>query len=176
MTIFLDKKILIFDENPFMGGLLYSIVSGFNVGHLTICQTWADAKYYIKEIKFDCIFTDWSNSPEIELECLNYIRFSGRSNDPSTPVIIVTGHTALPNIVECRDSGCTEIVVKPISPAHVFDKLYAAIYNSREFIVLEKYTGPDRRRKTGDYRGYERRSDTSLDQNDIDRILAGKDA
>ncbi len=175
MTLFIDKRILIFDENVFMGNLLQSIISAFGVGQLTVCRKWDEAKFYIKEIKYDCIFCDWSNWPDAELECLNYVRSSGQANDPTTPVIIISGNTALQNVLACRDMGCTEIVLKPISPVHVFDKLYAALFNPREFIVLENYTGPDRRRKKGNYAGFDRRSEVSLGQSDIDRLLGGED-
>tara|TARA_R110002094_G_scaffold221402_1_gene195880 strand:- start:63 stop:524 length:462 start_codon:yes stop_codon:yes gene_type:complete len=136
MTIFTEKRILIFDECIFMGRLLGSIIGAFNVGQLTICNTWKDAEYHIKEIKYDCIFCDWSKWPDPELECLKFVRYSGSANDPSTPVIIATGFTSLPQIIAARDIGATEIISKPIAPSHVFDKLYNSLYNTREFLAL----------------------------------------
>lgn len=95
--------------------------------------------------------------------------------DPSTPVIVCTGKTTMPDVMIARDKGCNEIVTKPIAPSNVFDKLYSTLNNTREFILNESYAGPDRRRKKGDFSGEDRRSDRSLPQNEIDNILSEKD-
>lgn len=175
MSIFNDKHLLIYDDCEFMGRSLHCILSAFEIGQLTICHDWKDAEYYIKKIKYDCIISDWSGWPDPELKCLEYVRYSGKANDPSTPVVLCTGKTTLPDVVESRDKGCTEIITKPISPSHVFDKIYAAIYKPRKFVVLENFTGPDRRRVLYErYTGLERRSDVALGPSDIDRLLAGE--
>jgi len=171
MTIFTDKHILIYDENIFMGGLLGTIIKAFDVGQITICHEWKEAEYYIKNIKLDCILCDWSNWPNPELKCLQYVRYSEKVNDNSTPIIIVTGFTSLPKIIEARDYGATEIITKPIAPNHVFEKLYNSIFNVREFLVLEQFTGPDRRRKEDNYKGEERRIGANLNQDEIDEVL-----
>lgn len=174
MFIFNDKKVLIYDESKFMGRLLHTVLTTFGIGYLTVCHTLEEAKYHIKEIKYDCIFCDWSGWPTPELECLQYTRFSGSANDPSTPVIVCTGQTTLRQILDCRDSGCTEILAKPISPTHVFDKLYSALYKPREFVAIDAYTGPDRSRFKNVFSGIERRCDQMLAQDEIDLILAGE--
>lgn len=175
MSIFSDKHLLIYDDCEYTVRSLNCILSAFEVGRLTACHNWKDAEYYINTIKFDCIVCDWSGWPTPELKCLEYVRYSGKANDASTPVVLCTGQTTLPDVVESRDKGCTEIISKPISPSNVFDKLYAAIYNPRDFIVLENFTGPDRRRTLYDrYTGLERRADMPLTPSDIDRLLAGE--
>lgn len=173
MSIFSKLHVLVYDENIFMGRLLYTILSSFEIGQTTLCHDWSEVKYYIDKVKFDCVFCDFSGTINIEPKCLEKIRTSGDSADPSVPIVVCSGHLNINSVLTCRDLGCSEIISKPISPAHVFDNLYASIYNPRSFVALDKYTGPDRRRKGIDsFLGIERRLDKTLAQDEIDKLMA----
>ena len=174
MVIFEDKKVLVFDECKFMANLLHTMLLAFDVGQVIVCTTIKEAKYNLKHNSFDCVFCDWSAWPEPKLECLKYIRSPDNIEDPSVPVIICTGFTTLPQILIARDHGCNEIITKPIAPSNVFDKLYSALDNTREFILNDSYAGPDRRRKKDEYSGEERRADRRLPQTEIDNVLSEK--
>ena len=45
------------------------------------------------------------------------------------------------------DSGVTEVIGKPFSPDQVHQKLHNALSNKRDFINVDDYIGPNRRRK-----------------------------
>ncbi len=174
MSLFSGNKILIFDECKFMANLLFEIISSFEVGQLIVCNTLKDAKYYVNSMRFDCVFSDWNGWPEPELGLLQHIRYSGEANDPSVPIIVFTAQTTIHSIIKARDYGCSEVVTKPVSPSNVFDKIYASIFKNRQFIAVDSYTGPDRRRNSGNFNGIERRTDRSLQQAEIDSLLAGE--
>jgi len=121
-------------------------------------------------------FVTGRGRPEPEPTCLEFIRLSGLSNDPAVPIIIFSGQTTKRNVIMARDLGCTEIIAKPVTTAQVFDKLNSALYAPRSFIAQELYTGPDRRRRSSDsYAGVQRRSESALKQDEIDRLLEGHD-
>ncbi len=176
MTMFQKHRILIFDECVFTGRLLYSILLAFEVEQIEICHDLEKAKNFIKDTKFDCIFCDWSGWPDPEPACLEFVRMSDSSIDPTVPIIVFSGQTTKSNVLKSRDLGCTEIIAKPVSTTQVFDKLYSAIYAPRSFIAHEVYTGPDRRRRNGDdHAGLERRAESTLSQIEIDKLLEGAD-
>ena len=61
-------------------------------------------------------------------------------------------------VVEARDAGVTELIVKPVTASAVISRLGAVIYHPRQFVRTDDYFGPCRRRKAmADYSGPERR-------------------
>ena len=171
--MFSSSHIMIYDEDVFMGKLLENVLESFGVMRITLVHDMEEAKLLLSKMDFSAVFMDWRGYEKPSLEFLSYIRLHGEVANPRIPVIIVTAHTALQRVLFARDKGATEVLAKPISPAHVFDKLYAAIYSERQFIDLDEYVGPDRRRsKEEDYHGYDRRKDMSLPQSEIDRVMS----
>ena len=72
---------------------------------------------------------------------------------------MMTGHSEKNRVMEARDAGVTEFVVKPITAKAVFDRIQAVIIRPRSFIKTEDYFGPDRRRtSSASYKGPKRRS------------------
>lgn len=170
--MFSSSHILIYDEDVFMAKLLESMLDSFGVLRITTVHTMEEAKILLSKISFSTVFMDWQGYKNPSLEFLSFIRLHGESPNPRIPVIIVTAHTDLKRVLHARDKGATEILAKPISPAHVFDKLYSAIFSERMFVDLEEYVGPDRRRIIeNDYQGYDRRKDMSLAQDEIDKVM-----
>ena len=86
------------------------------------------------------------------------VRLSRESPNVFTPIIMVSGHSERGRIIAARDTGVNEFVVKPISAKSLFDRIQAVIDRPRPFVRLESYFGPDRRRKTVDHGGEERRT------------------
>ena len=61
-------------------------------------------------------------------------------------------------MLEARDAGVTEFLVKPVSAKALVDRLRTVIERQRMFVRAESYTGPDRRRRTtAGYKGPLRR-------------------
>ena len=171
--MFSSSHILIYDEDVFMGKLLENVLESFGVMRVTTVHTLEEAKSLLTKMDFSAVFMDWRGYQKPSLDFLSYIRLHGEVSNPRMPVIIVTAHTDLQRVLYARDKGATEILAKPISPSHVFDKLYNAIYSEREFVDLDEYVGPDRRRtKEDDYHGYNRRKDMSLAQDEIDKVMS----
>lgn len=61
MTIFTNKKILIFDECKFMANLLHTMLVCFDIGQVIVCTSLKEAKYNLENNTFDCVFCDWSS-------------------------------------------------------------------------------------------------------------------
>lgn len=175
--MFSSSHIMIYDEDIFMGKLLENVLESFGVMRVTLVHDLEEAKTLLKQMDFSAVFMDWRGYEKPTLEFLSFIRLHGEASNPRIPVIIVTAHTAMRRVLYARDKGATEVLAKPISPAHVFDKLYSAIYSEREFIDINEYVGPDRRRnKDYEYHGYDRRKDINLAQDEIDRVMSDGNA
>ena len=72
------------------------------------------------------------------------------------PIIMMSAAPDARRIAEARDAGVTEFLRKPFAAVHLQTRLASIEANPRGFIEVERYNGPDRRRRTVDV-GQDRR-------------------
>lgn len=143
-----DLKILIVDSNVFIAKTLYSILEAFGIRKIILCHTLEEAekKYYGTEI--NCVFVDFMMQNRAGIEFIKTLRTKpGKKNNQKLPIILNTGLTDKDTIFMARDAGVTEVISKPFSPVQVLSKLENAVNNPREFIEIDEFVGPDRRRR-----------------------------
>lgn len=174
MNIYSDHHIMIFDDDTFTAKLLETVLLSLGVGKVSLIQNLDEAKQYLTNYSVDCVMMEWVGWEKPSLEFLNFIRKSGKAANPEVPIIMCTGHTDYGHIIKARDAGANEVVAKPISPNHVFEKLYSSLYKVRDFIADDAFTGPDRRRHSTDFQGDDRRADASMSQSAIDQVMVEK--
>jgi DNA-binding response OmpR family regulator len=75
------------------------------------------------------------------------------------PIIMMTGYSAQPRVIDARDQGVTEFLVKPFSASDLAKRIAYVINRPRDFVDSKKFFGPSRRRKRDEYSGPERRKD-----------------
>ena len=73
-------------------------------------------------------------------------------NEPSSPnqyipIILMTGFSEKKRVVQARDAGVTEFLVKPFTARDLYKRLAQIIERPRQFVRSEEFFGPDRRRK-----------------------------
>lgn len=141
-------RILIVDSNVFVAKTLFSILEEFGVAKIITCHSLEDAEKIFSTYAIDCIFVDFMIDNRAGLEFIKKLRTEKSSKNPaSIPVVLITGFTDIDTITMARDAGVNEVVGKPFSAAHILLKLGSAIRNDREFIDVEEYVGPNRRRQ-----------------------------
>ena len=86
-------------------------------------------------------------SPIDGVEFTRLVRNATDSPNPFLPIIMLTGHAERVRVMECRDAGVTEFVVKPVTARAVLDRLNNVIFKPRAFVRTSEYFGPDRRRR-----------------------------
>ena len=62
--------------------------------------------------------------------------------------MMMTGYTELDRVIETRDSGISEYVIKPQSVKYLIFSIHSVIENPRELIKTKSYFRPDRRRRS----------------------------
>ena len=109
--------------------------------------------------KPDIVITDWLMEPMDGIEMTLKIRRDGLSVDRLTPVIIMTGFSAITRVAMARDIGATEFMVKPFTANDLARRILSIIERPRDFIEADSFFGPDRRRrKNTGYEGPDRRT------------------
>lgn len=74
------------------------------------------------------------------------MRFNRLGHNPFLPVIMTVWPEDTARIGRLIESGTDHILLKPISPQVVFERMEALIERRKPFIVTSGYIGPDRRR------------------------------
>ncbi len=115
-------------------------------------------KKFQKE-KPDIVITDWLMEPIDGIEMTLKIRRDGISVDRLTPVIVMTGFSAITRVAQARDIGATEFMVKPFTANELVKRIQSIIERPRDFVEADSFFGPDRRRRKKDeFKGSDKRS------------------
>ena len=155
---FSKLKILIVEDNQDIQQIIHDIIKVLNFGDVGLAKNGEDAYRLFKAEKHDIIITDWEMEPMNGLELIKTIRTDPESPNRFVPIIVVTGYAAPKRVMEARDAGMTEFVVKPFTAEHIIKRITHVINYPRDFVETKTYIGPNRRRHSDDdYFGPERR-------------------
>lgn len=78
----------------------------------------------------------------------------------AAPIVLLSSQATKSVIVNARDCGIDEVVMRPVSPVQLQTKLRQLIETPRPFVTSTEYVGPCRRRKPDEhYSGSRRRLD-----------------
>lgn len=150
---------LVVDRNQHMRELLVGILRAFGARDIRYAATYPDAKEAISAKPPEIMFTSWKLDPINGVDFTREIRWSDKEALRFIPVILVSGHGEEKKVLEAREAGINEFVVKPYAAATVLSRLHAVIMKPRGYVKTETFFGPDRRRTTAfEYSGDERRS------------------
>jgi CheY-like chemotaxis protein len=154
-----NMKFLVVDDNQFMRRIIKTILAAFHCRNVKEAGDGAEALRLLSSGYFpDILITNWQMPMIDGIDLARMVRTGSDSRDPYVPIIMVTGHSEHNRIIEARDAGVNEILVKPISARTLTTRIFSVINNPRPFVRSSHYFGPDRRRRVDpSYRGPERR-------------------
>lgn len=163
-------RILVVEDFPFMADLMAAMLREFNVGKiLSVCKI-EEAQRLVTTYNvdtpqsqhIDMIMTDLFPPRNEGLEMMKWIRAHKKESIKFTPVLFCTAHTSLQVVTSGRDTGATEILMKPVSAEKLAHRLLYIIDHPRPFVRAPEFFGPDRRRKNQTFVGSERRVNTDI--------------
>ncbi|MHA6287390.1 response regulator [Maricaulis sp. CAU 1757] len=96
------------------------------------------------------IVMDWDAHDDPEEDRLRLIRRIREHANPATretPVIVVTSPCPRRSIEMARDAGVTEVLVTPLAPITMQERLRSLESQPRGFVASPRFSGPDRRRR-----------------------------
>ena len=169
-------NLLVVDDNRYMRSLVRSVLHALGARHVKEATDGADAYARLGAYAADAyarlgayaadiIICNWQMSPMDGLEFVRLLRTGTDSPNPFVPVILLTTHTEAKRVVEARDAGVTEFLVKPFSAQQLYARIRAIIEHPRPFVRVKSYVGPDRRRRQdADFKGRERRTQETAER------------
>ena len=81
----------------------------------------------------DIIIADWVMPIFSGIEMTRMIRQQSANANPYVPIIMLTAHSERSRVVEARDAGITEFLVKPISAKALYQRIFNVVTNSATF-------------------------------------------
>ena len=159
--------VLLVDDNQHMRAITSAILQSAGIRKVREAHDGAAALEALRDHPVDLAIVDFNMFPLDGVEFTRLVRNSPDSANPYLPIIMMTGHSEKSRVVEARDAGVTEFVVKPITAKAIIDRINAVIFRPRPFIKTDDYFGPDRRRTSlPRYSGPKRRADDVKDTAD----------
>jgi len=157
-------SVLIVEDNLPMVELTRSILETFGVVDVDSAKDGQEGFKLFCEKNHDLVIADWMMRPMDGISLTRLIRNDPRSPNQFVPVILMTGFSEKRRVVQARDAGVTEFLVKPFNARDLYRRIAQIIERPRQFVRSEDFFGPDRRRvEKGEYKGPKRRSSDKAD-------------
>ena len=150
-------QILLIDDNPHMRTIATAVLKSAGIRKVIEASDGGQGLQMLRDHAIDLAIVDYNMFPLDGVEFTRLVRNSPDSANPYLPIIMMTGHSGKQRVYEARDAGVTEFLRKPFAANHLQTRLTSIEANPRGFIEAAEYKGPDRRRKTVDVGGNERR-------------------
>lgn len=157
-------SVLVVEDTIPMLKLVSSVLDTLGVGNILTAANGEEGFNVFCSENPDIVITDWHMQPINGIELVQKIRLDKNSPNRTTPIVMMTGFSAMPRVAQARDTGVTEFLVKPFSANDLARRIAYVINKPRDFIETPDYFGPDRRRrKIENYKGpYRRSSDITV--------------
>ena len=140
-------SVLVVEDNQPMLEITKSLLLTFGVGHVIGAQNGEIGLKRFREYNTDLVIADWMMKPLDGISFTKRLRNDEGIPNPYVPVILMTGFSEKRRVIEARDSGVTEFLVKPFRARDLYKRLVQVIERPRQFVRSGDFFGPDRRRK-----------------------------
>ncbi|RZJ32240.1 MAG: response regulator [Brevundimonas sp.] len=150
---------MVVDDSPFGLDITASALLGFGIKTRYACHSAAEAIEILKDHPVDLLVVD-TEMPDMDgYELVRWLRRSGLDPNAFAPVIMTASHIRRSRVTEARDCGANFVITKPFSAASLLERIVFVARDSRPFLEVGDYFGPDRRFREGRAPGDERRAD-----------------
>jgi two-component system chemotaxis response regulator CheY len=157
---FKNISVLIAEDNIPMQELLKNLLSTFGVENIYRAKDGKEAFQLFLRHNPDLVIADWMMDPVDGIELSKLIRNDPKSINQFIPIVLMTGFSEKRRVMQARDAGVTEFLVKPFNARDLYRRIAQVIEHPRQFVRSEDFFGPDRRRKSNaDYTGPLKRED-----------------
>jgi len=156
---FQNISILIVEDNEPMMKLTKSLLETFGITKVDSAKDGEEGFRKFCSKNHDLVIADWMMKPMDGISLTRRIRNDPMSPNQFVPVILVTGFSEKRRVIQARDSGVTEFLVKPFNARDLYRRISQIIERPRQFVRSEDFFGPDRRRvRKSEYTGPQRRA------------------
>lgn len=138
---------LVVDDSPSMRAIIATVLRSYGARRLFECDNGPAALNELAANPLDFLIIDYAMPGMDGVEVARHLRRTRESASNMAPIILMTAHTDRRRIEAARDAGVNEILMKPVSPKALVERIAFIIEHPRRYIRAPDYIGPDRRRR-----------------------------
>ena len=150
-------KVCIVDADGDMRQMIRDALTSLGISQIRECADSGMAQQLIHEFEPDLCIFDWSTGPVDAITFIKNVRADKCDQRSQIQLIMMMGNANTRRVIEARNAGVDEFLVKPISLRALHGRLMSLVDNPRVFVRTPTYTGPDRRRHNRPFAGPDRR-------------------
>jgi len=128
------------------------------INQIRECADSGMAQQLIGEFEPDLCIFDWSTGPLDAITFIKSLRARESGQGAAMQLIMMMANANTRRVIEARNAGVDEFLVKPISLRALHGRLLTLVENPRVFVRTPNYIGPDRRRHDRPFAGPDRRA------------------
>lgn len=134
-------------ENSHQGmGVLSQVFMGFGVADTLRAYSAEEAMEAARKRMLDLVVAETSLPGEADgYDLVRELRRAKGNPNAFTPVILISGHTPFAKVRKARDCGANFVVLKPLTPRVLLERILWISRENRPFVETPHYLGPDRR-------------------------------
>ena len=138
-------KVMVVDDTQSSLDIMTHVLMGFGIRQYTTCRTVSEAAATLEVEAFDMVIVDGEMPDQDGFDLTQRLRSDQEGPNFTIPIIIASGHTPRSKIERARDIGANMVVLKPIVPDVLLNRIEWMAKSPREFVISPEYCGPDRR-------------------------------
>jgi DNA-binding response OmpR family regulator len=150
-------KVCIVDADGQMRQMIRDALNGMGINQVRECADSGMAQQLIGEFRPELCIFDWSTGPIDAITFVKNLRARESGQNAAMQLIMMMGRANTRRVIDARNAGVDEFLVKPISLRALHGRLLALVENPRVFVRTSAYVGPDRRRHDRPFAGPDRR-------------------
>ncbi len=149
---------MVVDDSAFSADITSSALLGFGIKTRYSMRSAAEAIEILGDLEVDLLVVDCEMPGMDGFDLVHWLRRSGPPN-AFVPVIMTAAHIRRSMVTKARDCGANFIITKPFSAYSLLERIIWVARDTRPFLEVGDYFGPDRRFRNDQPPGEERRSD-----------------
>lgn len=139
------KVVAILAANTALTSLLAMVVAGDWRLRVRQFESETELMAYMAMAPIDMLVCDFDRAGRPAYEMVESIRLNAGLISQDVPVIALTRSITPPMRHQAISAGIDEVIVKPMSPRHLLQRIQARLQRRSVVGVLGGYRGPDRR-------------------------------
>ena len=150
-------KVCIVDTDGDMRRMIREALNSLGISQIRECADSGMAHQLIGEFDPDLCILDSATGPVDAIAFVKRVRAAESNRRSEMQLIMMIGNANTRRVIDARNAGVDEFLVKPISARGLHSRLLTLVDNPRLFVRTVAYTGPDRRRHCRPFVGRDRR-------------------
>jgi two-component system phosphate regulon response regulator PhoB len=141
------KVVAIIAANTALSSLLGMVVAGDSRLKVRVFESELELIAYMRLAPVHMLVCDFDREGRPAYEMVEGIRLNGDLVSRDVPVIALTRSITPPMRHQAISAGIDEVIIKPMSPRHLLQRIQTRLRSRSVVGVLGGYRGPDRRNR-----------------------------